>query len=136
MNPAMMQQMHPVHRRRRLALAALWPPVLILIAYALLVLGLVSAGVYFVVLAAIVFFILGRCSVILATSEQDRQFAVDGIEATIEGLHRALDEETIPDELREHAENDLSMMVETLDNLDRMAPWRVRWRRRRERAKA
>lgn len=125
--------MHPPSARRR-AFKGLVPPVLILSAYSLLVFGLISGDVYFVFLTGLICFLLGRLSAVMQTSEEQRRMAVEGIEATIEGLHRGLDEETIPDELRETAERDLSMMVESLTNLDRMAPWHVRWRRRRERA--
>ena len=117
--------------RRPLVVAALWPPILILGAYALYMLGAIGIHLYFIAITALTFFLLGKAVAILQRSEQDRRQAARAMEMTIGGLQQALDADVVPEEFRDQAERDLSAMVETLDSIDRCAPWHTRLRRRR-----
>jgi hypothetical protein len=121
---------------RRAARAARVPPSVIRGHFGLLTFGVIDIRVYTILLVAIVFFLLGRLSVVITVAEQSRQEAVAEIERTIGFIHRSLNDDTFPEAYRERAESDLEHMTGLLASMDKAAPWHVKLRRRRERAKA
>lgn len=117
-------------RRRRLALAALWPPILILGAYALLTLGVINVHLYMVAITAMVFFILGRFCMTLEMSKQERRQAIVHMEGFIAYMDDVLERDELDDEQRHSAEATLATAMLALDHFERSAS---RWTRRRER---
>lgn len=123
-------------RHRRLARSALTPPLVILSVFALLTAGVIDIHVYTVALAAIVFFLLGRASVVLSGVEHEREAEVSALEAFIASAHQALASGQVPDEQVEAVERDIARATEALGIIESLAPWHVRWRQRRAREKA